>query len=155
MATAHPGNSSVRFVRFSDWRTGLLVAFLAAASLPVIVLAWRMLDKGTSFDAAPNAIGISKLAGLRDDSIVEVAGVVTFVDQRSRQVYLQDSSGALAITVPANAMLPVGGDELRVRARLSRSDDATAGPGPRDSALRDIAIVRTGRHAIPAPAPVQ
>jgi signal transduction histidine kinase/CheY-like chemotaxis protein len=143
----------VASARLNYWRNGLWLALLVASTSLAFVFAWHVLVKAKSgeLDSRPFAIG--NLARLPQGSIVELSGIVTFVDERARLCYVQDSTGALRLTLPAGAVLPVAADRVRVHARLSKPADSDA--GLRDIELEDIAVERLGHPGLPRPEQIQ
>jgi hypothetical protein len=135
------------------WRNRLLAAALVALTLLACLAAWHWVFKSGSGEAESRATSIDNLASLPQDSIVELSGIVTFVDERTRLCHLQDSSGALALTLPSGAVLPIPGDRVRVRARLSLH--GAAGAVLRDVTLTGVAIERQGHPGLPRPEPVR
>jgi len=130
-----------------------LIALLAASTLLLILLSWRVLDRGHLVGKDADAVAITDITGLHLQGLVELSGVVTFVDARARLIYVQDNSGALAIPVPAAALLPAAGDKVHVRARLSNHAKSPA--GSHDVELSDVSIERIGHSGMPHPEKVQ
>ena len=135
------------------WRKRLVAAALVALALLACLTAWHLFFKSGSGEAASRATSIDHLAGLPQDSVVELSGIVTFVDERTRRCHLQDSSGALALTLPAGAVLPIAGDRVQVTARLALH--GAAGAVLRNVTLTGIAVVRQGHPGLPRPEPVR
>jgi signal transduction histidine kinase/CheY-like chemotaxis protein len=136
----------------SHWRNKLWLALLVAATSLAFALGWHVLARPDASVAEAHVVSIANLPRLRVDRRVELSGVVTFVDERARLCYVQDSTGALALTIPAAAALPAVGDAIRVRARLARTAGA---PGLSSIDLRDVSVERHGRAAMPRPETVQ
>jgi hypothetical protein len=78
---------------------------------------------------------------------------VTFLDERTHRCHLQDSSGALALTLPSGALLPMVGDRVRVKARLSLH--GTAGAVLRNVTLSEVTVERLNHPGLPRPEPVR
>jgi len=135
------------------WRNRLWLMPLVASICLALSLGGRLLAKISSMEAARSIVSISNLGRLRADSLVELSGIVTFVDERSRLVYVQDSTGALALSVPVAAVLPIAGDAVRVRGRRSEPD--AAGSRLPDSGLLGLAIDVRGHPGLPHAEPVQ
>ncbi len=137
------------FARLSPWRNKLWLALLVASTSLALFLVWHLLTADDSGKAATHTAALGNLGRLPSDSVVDLSGSVTFVDEHNRLCYLQDDTGALAVSVPATVVLPVAGDEVRIRARLARQGDAA--PGPRATVSRAISIERRGRAGLPRP----
>ncbi len=123
----------------------LWLALLGASAFIVLAFAWNAWLGGNSALARNPAVAIGNLVHLPRDGAVELSGVVTFVDARARVCYVQDTTGALELPVPASANLPAPGDRVRIRARLA----------PHPPGLRDVSIESLGHAALPRPEPVQ
>lgn len=136
-----------------NWRNGLWLALLCASTFLGFVLAWHVWSGGRSALTQTAPVDIGNLARLPGDGDIELSGLVTFVDARARICYVQDSTGALALTVPAAAALPVAGDRVRIRARLAQA--GRVNPGMHSFSLRGVTIERMGHGALPRPEPVQ
>jgi hypothetical protein len=151
---AAPGvNSHVASARLNYWRNGLWLVLLIGLTSLAAVVAWRVLVRADSGKVETQTIAIGGLARLPEDSIVELSGIVTFVDDRTRLCYVQDSTGALALTVPSGAVPPLVADRVRIRARLSKHSEADA--GLRDVALQDVVVERQDHPGLPRPEHVQ
>ncbi len=135
------------------WRNWVVAATLVALTLPACLAAWQWFFKSGAGDAESRPTSIDNLAGLPQDSTVELSGIVTFVDARTRLCHLQDTSGALALTLPTGAALPIAGDRVRVRARLSLHGAAVA--ELRNVTVTAVAIERQGHPGLPRPEPVR
>jgi signal transduction histidine kinase/DNA-binding response OmpR family regulator len=152
VAIAGPGvNSQVATAQLYNWRSGLWLTVLVACTLLACVFAWRVLVQTSAAEAESHSVAIASLTRLPQDSVVELSGIVTFVDAQARVCYLQDSTGALTLTAPADADLPAVGDRVRVRARVSMHGDSRM--GLRDLELKDVAIDRQDHPGLPRPDP--
>jgi signal transduction histidine kinase/CheY-like chemotaxis protein len=143
----------VASARLSYWRNGLWLALLVVSTSLALVFAWKALVRVNAGGVDTQTIVISSLARLPQGSIVELSGIVTFVDEQARFCYVQDSTGALALSVPSGIVLPIAGDRVRVRARVSKR--AETGAGLRDVELKDVAVERQGHPGLPRPERVQ
>ena len=135
--------------RLHDWRNGLWLALLVAATALGLVFAWHVLLRADSGQVETPSIAISDLSRVPPESLVEVSGIVTFVDAATRSCYVQDSTGALALIVPAGAALPLAGDRVRVRAQLASR--AATDTGLRDVELTAVTVERQDRPGLPRP----
>jgi signal transduction histidine kinase/ActR/RegA family two-component response regulator len=143
----------VGFAGVSNWRNRLWLALAVAVTCLALLLAWLALARARSDDSKASTVPISNLARLRADSLVELSGIVTFVDRRTRLVYVQDGTGAVALTLPATAVLPAAGDAVSVRARLGSG--GAENRGLRDIVLNDVSIEAHGHPGLPHPEQVQ
>jgi signal transduction histidine kinase/ActR/RegA family two-component response regulator len=143
----------VHFARRFDWRNKLSLALVFATISLVVLGVWHA--KNGSHVAETNAatVAIGNLARLPGDTPVELSGTVSFVDAVGRVCYLQDSTGAVALTVPGDTALPTPGDTVHVWARVAPAARALAGLS--DIHLRDVVLERRGHPGLPQPEPVQ
>jgi signal transduction histidine kinase/CheY-like chemotaxis protein len=114
--------------RLHDWRNGLRIILLVAATVASSVLAWHEFVGLKSDSAGSPTVAIGYLPLMPAESIVELSGVITAADPQRRSTYLQDGSGALALTVPEGAAFPLVGDRVRVRAKLSNHNAVERSP---------------------------
>ncbi len=138
--------------RAAHWRNWLWLSALVALTCAALDLSWHVLVRVDS-NGAKSATAISTLAGLRTDSPVELAGIITFVDAQNRVAYVQDSTGALALTVPATAVLPPAGTAVSVRARLAANGIGNG--GLHGTALTGVSIATRGNPGLPRAVKVQ
>jgi signal transduction histidine kinase/ActR/RegA family two-component response regulator len=141
------------FARGDNWRTWLWAAALTASTCLALNLGWRVIAKVDSAEAKPAHAAISDLARARTGSRVDLSGTITFVDAQDRVAYLQDSTGALALTVPDSAVLPVAGEAVGVRARLA--EHGAASGGLHAIVLTQVSIEIRGTPGLPRPVDVQ
>jgi signal transduction histidine kinase/CheY-like chemotaxis protein len=135
----------------SEWRNRLRLFALVALTCVALPLAWHGLARTGFYQPAPHSLPIGSPGRLSPDGPVELSGIVTFVDMRSRLGYLQDSTGTLTFKVPAATLLPAAGDAVRVQ--LTGHDAVM--PRPPDSVLTVAAIEALGHPGLPRPEPVQ
>ncbi len=132
--------------RKRGWMLPVLVLLaMAAAGL----FSLRVYLKGGSLFSFARTTNIGDLKGLRKGSPVRLRGTVTYYDFGSQSLYLQDSSGAIAIR-------SFGHDwGLHPGERIELSGEATANfnvnPGPMGVALSHMQVKILGQSALPAP----
>jgi signal transduction histidine kinase/CheY-like chemotaxis protein len=131
------------------WRHWLLIAVMVAAASVACVFGWRALLKGSFFGSDTLAIAIKDLVRLPQDSAVEFSGVITFVDVSGSLCYVQDGTGAVALTIAPSARLPAVGEQVLIHAHLSHRAETEG--GLRDIDLRDVAVEIQGRPGLPRP----
>ena len=91
---------------------------------------WSLFFKLHSPELDAGITSISDVTQLTKDSVVDLSGVVTLVDDQTHQIFLQDGTGAVPITIPANAARPEVADRVTVHARLAHEPGVTAGSAP-------------------------
>jgi signal transduction histidine kinase/DNA-binding response OmpR family regulator len=131
------------------WRRWLLIAVMVAATSVACVFGWQALLKGSFFGSDTPAIAIKDLVRLPQDSAVKFSGVVTFVDVSGRLCYVQDGSGAVALTIAPSAHLPAAGEQVVIQAHLSHRGETEG--GLRDIELKDVAVEIQGHPGLPRP----
>jgi len=141
------------FARTANWRNWLWISALLVLTFLGLMLAWNVLTRANPTDAGTTSVAINNLARLRAGSRVDLAGIVTFVDAKSRLVYLQDSTGALALKGSASDHLPAAGDAIRVRARVSSR--GAGDPGFGGPPLLEEMLGARSDVGLPAPVQVQ
>jgi signal transduction histidine kinase/CheY-like chemotaxis protein len=141
------------FARDINWRAALWISALSASTFLGLILAWHVLKRADATEATTANVAISNLGRLRAGSRVELAGVVTFVDNQSRVVSFQDSTGALALTAAATDALPATGDAIRVQARLASRGADDDGIGAVQ--LTEVSLETRGERGLPRPVQVQ
>ena len=110
--------------------------------------AWFVFFRTHSPGLETRAISISDLTQLPKDSTVDLSGVVTFVNLRAREFFLQDGTGALVLAIPPGRTPPTVADRVTVHARLANEPAASAN---RAIDLRDVVVESHGHAGLPRP----
>jgi signal transduction histidine kinase/CheY-like chemotaxis protein len=131
------------------WRTWGMVAILVGCASVSCVAAWHVLFRSDASELDAQTTSIGDLTRLPKDTAVEVSGVVTFVNYGDHKFYLQDSTGALALAIPAGAVPPVVADRVAIHARLANDSDEVA--GLRAVRLTDVVVESLGHAGLPSP----
>jgi signal transduction histidine kinase/DNA-binding response OmpR family regulator len=131
------------------WRHWLLIAVMVAAASVACVFGAQALLKGSFFGSDTPAIAIKDLVRLTQDSAVRFSGVITFVDVSGGLCYVQDGTGAVALTINPSAHLPAVGEQVVIHAHLSHRGEAES--GLRDIELKDVAVEIQGHPGLPHP----
>jgi len=123
-------------------------AILVVLALSAAGAAWFVFFDSHSPELDSNTTFISDLPQLPRASVVELSGVVTLVNQQTREFFLQDGTGAVVLGLPSDFIAPAAGDRVLVRTHLANEPYAAAG---RVIDLRQLIIQSRGHGHLPHP----
>ena len=130
------------------WRNWVFGAVLVGLTLVACGAAWSVFFRSHSPELEVATTSISDLPQLPTGSMVDLSGVVTFVNHETHEFFLQDPTGALMIAIPPDLTPPTVADGVVVHARLANDSNAAAEHAVH---LRDIVIESQGHAGLPRP----
>ena len=131
-----------------------MAVLVVASSLLGCWAVATVIGRWNSSARADSATPINELRRTARDSVVTVAGIVTFASREAGTFYMEDGTGAVAVSLPNSVQPPEPADRIRLRARIVL-DPRTASEDQVPVALEALQIERIGQASLPAPEPAK